>query len=206
MNGIFTDDSTSKSLIAGLQAGEAFAWARTAELYGPLIYTWCERFGVDDSTANDVTQTVLLTVIEKAVNFRKERPSDSFKAWLWTVTRHELLRLVRLRNRDQSLPGEILEQLNATESGEPPNTPDAYQRLVERAMRVVQNSCQPKTWEIFLASIYSRRSAADVAAEFQTSPQNVRKIRSVYLAKLRDLLELTNDADSDDSDGGIDSL
>jgi hypothetical protein len=47
--------STPSSLLEGLRQGDAASWRRLALLYGPLVYGWCRRRGLQAADAQDVT-------------------------------------------------------------------------------------------------------------------------------------------------------
>ncbi len=55
---------TSPTLLAGIKARDQGIWRLLVRLYGPLIYTWCRRSGLQDADAADVAQDVFGTVAE----------------------------------------------------------------------------------------------------------------------------------------------
>src|SRR5439155_1036936 len=79
--------STSSSLLAGLRTQERAAWSRLAKLYGPLVYSWCRRRGLQDSDAADVLQEVFRAVAGKIEDYA-QGPGSTFRGWLWTITRN----------------------------------------------------------------------------------------------------------------------
>src|SRR5437764_23519 len=88
-----TDDASSSSrptLLERLRAGQAGAWERLAELYGQTVYVWCRRAGVSEADAADVSQEVFTAVARTVADFRRERPGDSFRGWLWTITQNKV--------------------------------------------------------------------------------------------------------------------
>src|SRR5262245_4484517 len=82
--------STASSLILGVRQGQADAWHRVARLYAPLVYAWCRRAGLQGPDAEDILQEVFLTVARRASDFRHDRPGDSFRGWLWGITRNKI--------------------------------------------------------------------------------------------------------------------
>ena len=52
--------------------------------YGRKIYAWCRHWGLQESDAQDVTQTVLLDLARQMANF-VYRPTGSFRSWLKTI-------------------------------------------------------------------------------------------------------------------------
>lgn len=95
----FAQDSTSLSLVRRVQNGDAEAWSRFVRLYGPLVYEWCRRFGLQASDSSDVTQEVFRTVNSSIGSFRKQKSGGGFRGWLWTVTRSRFLDHVRRQQK-----------------------------------------------------------------------------------------------------------
>ena len=88
--GVHAEQSVSKTLLERVRADDQGAWTRLADFCAPLVYTWCRRFGVPAEDAADLLQDVLLTVHCKLGTFRRDRPGDTFRGWLWTVTRNKI--------------------------------------------------------------------------------------------------------------------
>ncbi|MFT5095680.1 MAG: RNA polymerase sigma-70 factor (ECF subfamily), partial [Porticoccaceae bacterium] len=61
-------------------------WQRLLQTYGPLVYHWCERTGLNAADSSDVMQDVFLAVSKSIHQFEKTKQSDSFRGWLWTIT------------------------------------------------------------------------------------------------------------------------
>src|SRR5262245_6818045 len=53
------------------------AWNAFVDRYGPQIFAWCRHWGLQDTDAEDVTQTVLLKLAEKLRGFEYD-PSRRF--------------------------------------------------------------------------------------------------------------------------------
>src|SRR5690606_4676990 len=81
---------TSLSLLSGLRARDAEAWRRLVHLYGPLVVSWCRRFGLQPADAEDLTQEVFRVVFNRMGDFRKEGGQGSFRGWLLGITRNKV--------------------------------------------------------------------------------------------------------------------
>src|SRR5262249_47472275 len=95
----YRPDATSPTLVEGLQRGDAGAWERLARLYGPLVYAWCRRAGLQVADAEDVLQDVFVTVAARIGGFRHGGEQATFRGWLWTITRFKLGDWLRKRQR-----------------------------------------------------------------------------------------------------------
>src|SRR5262249_27417635 len=74
------------------------AWREFVEHYGPRVYGWCRKWGLQESDAQDVTQNVLLRLSQKMGQFAYD-PSLSFRAWLKTLTHHAWSDFLQARRR-----------------------------------------------------------------------------------------------------------
>ena len=71
-----------------------------------MVFLWCRQWGLSVHDAADVVQEVWTTVAMHLADFRRERPEDTFRGWLWTITRNKLRdRVRRWRNRACAVGG-----------------------------------------------------------------------------------------------------
>src|SRR5262249_117642 len=63
------------------------AWAEFVDRYGRQIHAWCQRWGLQEADAQDVTQTVLLRLASRLQTFTYD-PTQRFRGWLKTLTHH----------------------------------------------------------------------------------------------------------------------
>ncbi len=112
---------TSPTLLGRLRVNpsDPAAWEQFVRRYAPLIHGWCRRWNLQAADAEEVTQTVLLKLVEKLREFEYD-PARSFRAWLKTLTHHawvDYLQGVKARGRggDDSQVVGLLENLAARE-------------------------------------------------------------------------------------------
>src|SRR5262249_23757624 len=82
--------ATSLSLLERARGRDPVAWERLVSLYRPLVEHWCERANLQDADMADVRQEVFLAVSRKSADVRRERAGDTFRGWLYTITRHKI--------------------------------------------------------------------------------------------------------------------
>ena len=136
--------SISTSLLGRVKAGEGEAWRRLVELYAPLLYEWCRRRGLQAEDAADVAQEVFAAVARNIESFRRDRPGDSFRGWLWTITRSKIRDHFRRFKGQPEAQGGTDAQLRLAEIPEPPS--DASQSCVARRLRQQSWSGGPSSW------------------------------------------------------------
>ena len=67
------------------------------DLYGPAIYGWARRCGLQSDDAAEIVQQVFLVLAVRFDRFRSEQPTDSFRAWLRTITLNKVRDFFRRR-------------------------------------------------------------------------------------------------------------
>jgi len=61
--------ATSSSLLERAKARDPQAWERLVELYGPLVYQWCRRWGISATDSQDVVQELFRAVASGIARF-----------------------------------------------------------------------------------------------------------------------------------------
>ena len=185
-----SDASTSTSLIRRVQADDPIAWERLSIVYGPVVYDWARQHGLQPHDAADVMQDVLQSLTRNVVKFDLNR-GNSFRGWLWTVTRNKVNDRYRSNDRDvQGQGGTVaLRQLN--EMAETPPSADSVSGQSEtsgvyrRALSLLQTDFEPQTWQAFWRTVVDDVKPADVAVELGISKWAVYKARSRVMQRLR---------------------
>jgi RNA polymerase sigma-70 factor, ECF subfamily len=190
---------TSLSLLSRVRANDAQAWQRLSDLYGPLVYHWCRKSGFQAADAADVVQEVFCSVANGISDFQKERPSDTFRGWLWTITRNKVRDRFRGHASQAEAVGGTDAQLRLEELPDPwsDSADDADREigsLFGRALGFVRAEFENRTWEAFWRTTVDGQTTADVATELGVSKDAVRQAKSRVLRRLRD--ELGDPADS----------
>lgn len=182
------NSTVGPSLLERLRTRDSGAWERLARLYGQTVYGWCRRAGVSETDAADVCQDVFTAVARTIADFRRERPGDSFRGWLWTITRNKVRdHWRRLADRAQAAGGttaqEVMRQVpeEATDS-----EVDADGDLYRRALELIRTEFEERTWRAFLMVTMEARLPADVAAELGMTPGAVYIAKSRVLKRLRE--------------------
>ncbi len=179
------EDATSTSLLGRAKAGEGDAWGRLVRLYAPLLYEWCRRSGLQADDAADVAQDVFAAVSRKIESFRRDRPGDSFRGWLWTITRSKINDHFRRLKGQAKARGGSDAQVHLAEIPEPPtdlsvsSAADESNNLERRAIALVRAGVEERTWQAFWRVAVEGEDVAEVAESLGISTQ------AVYDAKYR---------------------
>ncbi len=189
--------STSTSLLMRVKAREPQAWNRLVHLYAPLVYGWCRRAQLQDADAEDVSQEVLAAVASNMAEFRRERPGDTFRGWLWTICRRKMVDHWRLRARHGTARGgsEAQQQLAqlpeddavSLSSGWFPA--DEQLRVVRRALELLREEFEERTWQAFWRMAVLGESAAEIAQDLGMTKHTVRQAKYRVMRRLKLELE-----------------
>ncbi|KKK97867.1 hypothetical protein LCGC14_2648470 [marine sediment metagenome] len=190
--------STSLSLVERMKAREPEAWERFATLYGHIVLSMCRRAGLQPADRADVFQEVALAVARHLAGFRHDRPGDTFRGWLRTITRTKIVDLFRRRGgQPTGLGGSSAQQWI---EGIPDNIEEASGEevaavrqledviLAHEALRLVRCEFEDRTWQAFWRTVVDRISTAVVADQLGMSPGAVRVAKSRVLRRIRDEL------------------
>ena len=185
--------STSRSLIRMLKLKQAHAWHRLAVLYGPVVLHWCRRAGLQQADADDVVQEVFRTVAQRVSDFRHESPGDTFRGWLWTITRNKLGDFIRRQRATTQPVGGTDAQLQMAALPDDDATletvgRDDFGALYRRALDLIRVEFKPATWDSFWRVVVDEQSPADVANELGVSVNAVYVAKSRVLSRLREEL------------------
>src|SRR5947208_2580572 len=178
---------TSLTLLQRLRDNDPEAWRVMVGLYTPLVRHWCAGRGVRGADAEDVAQEVFRAAAAGLKRFRRERPGDSFRAWLRGITRNVLLQHFRRAGRQPQASGgtdalvrlsEIPHDDSAPDEEDPASELDALRR---RALELVRAQVEERTWQAFWLVAVEGQAPADVAARLGVSPTAVRMSKSRVL-------------------------
>jgi RNA polymerase sigma-70 factor (ECF subfamily) len=193
------------SLLVGLRENDTGAWRRMTDLYGPMVYRWCREAGLQAEDADDVRQEVFRAAARGLADFRRDRPGDSFGAWLRVVVRRKLLDYWRARKRQPGGVGgtgaqEILNGYPevAETSSDGKVAPNEAAELLHRALGQIRADFTEKTWQAFWLVTVEGRTPAEAGQELAMTRGAVHIAKCRVLKRFRDefqdLLDLGDDS------------
>jgi RNA polymerase sigma-70 factor (ECF subfamily) len=162
---------TSATLLGRLRqsATDQAAWAEFVHRYGRLIYQWCRRWKLPEPDAEEVTQAVLVRLVEKLRAFNYD-PGRSFRAYLKTLTHYTWIDFLQARKRPDAGSGDtdVADMLSSVEAGEDLAgrlQHEFDQELLEMAMQRVQVRVEAHTWDAFRLTALEGQSGAEAAGK-----------------------------------------
>jgi RNA polymerase sigma-70 factor (ECF subfamily) len=188
------DDSelhTRASLLARLRdAGDHTSWQTFVDVYGPVLYRYARRRGLQDADASDVAQEVLAEVARCIRAFEYQPERGRFRDWLGTVLRRRLARFWERQKRGGGAAGaEVLDDLAAPQR-DAEWTDEFNGHVLRVALERIRPHFEEATWEVFERAWLRSRPAAETAAELGLSIDVVYKAKSRVLKRLEEEVRL----------------
>ncbi len=185
--------STSHSLLSEARKDDPAAWTRLVGLYAPLVAAWCRRWRVADQDMVDILQEVFAAVARSLVRFHKHQSADTFRGWLWTISRNKVRDYYRRKAAEPAAAGGTEAALRLSQVPDPEALLDggdsaddpAFGEVLQRALTAIRGEFHAQTWQAFWRVVVDGRCTADVALELNMNPGAVRVCKSRVLSRLR---------------------
>lgn len=188
------DPSVHTTLLVRLRDRDEQAWRDFDFLYGPLIESWCAGAGVTEDVIHDIRQEVFRAVAQHIASFRRDRTGDTFRGWLWQITRNKIRDHWRLeRRRPQAQGGtefhqRLLHLPDVLLSSLPPTSVAEERGIIHRALQLVRSEVAARTFEAFRLVVIEEVPAPDVAKRLGMTTGAVYVAKSRLLKRIRQLL------------------
>ena len=184
--------STSQSLLRQLHVNDPEAWDRLLILYAPLVWHWCRKMDLPPQEIADIFQEVFQAVAVHFHAFRRDRPGDTFRGWLRTITKNKVRDHFRMRQREPQGAGGAKAGAWWSQVPDPSGRVDhecddqeTDQPLFRRALELIQGNFEESTWRAFWYVVVDGRSPQDVAQELAMSAGAIRVAKCRVLHRLR---------------------
>lgn len=181
---------TRASLIQQAQAMDNdAAWQELVAIYQPVVYRMARRGGLTHEAAEDVIQTVWLSISKALPGWEHREDGPRFRNWLGKVTRNAVINVLTRARPDRASGSSSMTSLlqNIPESESVAQTFERESRLelIRYASGLVRNEFSEKTWDIFLATCNTGLSSEEVARQQACSISSVYVSRCRVIARLR---------------------
>jgi RNA polymerase sigma factor (sigma-70 family) len=175
--------NTSASLLVRIRdPQDATAWSVFVKTYTPLLRRYCQRKGLQDADAADITQDVFLKVSQAIRSFEYAPQLGKFRNWLGVLTRNAIH---DYQTRAGRLPKGALLGQEPSDVAEPEWFEDFTSHILEVALEAIRPEFSPETWSSFEAAWIRNEAPGDVAKRLEIA------VHAVYVNKSRVLKRLT---------------
>ena len=175
------------------------AWAEFVGLYGPLVYGYLRKQGLQDADAADLSQEVLAAVARGIGRLEYDPQRGAFRNWLFTVVRRKAANWRRARTsrpevRNDPEAERLLEGCPAPEAGEAEWQAEWRQRLFAWACEQVRRDVTAVTWQAFWKTAIEDQPGKQVADDLGLTVAAVYGARRRVLARLKELIDAAREA------------
>jgi RNA polymerase sigma-70 factor (ECF subfamily) len=169
------------------------AWREFVRLYGPVVYGYARKQGLQDGDAADLCQEVFCAIAAVVERWEYDPSRGAFRNWLFTVVRRKLIdwRAAlgnRIRGSGDSAIQQLLEQRPSSE-GRAQWEAEWEQSLFTWASEQVRREVADSTWQAFWRTAVEGQPGKQVAAGLGLSVAAVYHARSRILARLKELVQ-----------------
>ena len=170
------------------------SWQEFFELYWKLVYSLAVQAGLNDSEAEEVVQTTMISISRRIKTFKYDRKAGTFRQWICRQAWWKINDQLRRRQREQARFGGKREPIvDGTQTGTGtvariPDRRDSFEMFVEEdwhqaiqrlALSRVRAAVKPKHFQMFDLYVMKKWPIRDVARLLQVNPAQI------YLAKSR---------------------
>ena len=187
--------ATRLSLLVQIRDGaNRAAWQEFVKLYGPVIYGFARKRGLQDADAADVMQDVLRSVSAAIGRLDYDRSAGTFRGWLFTITRNKIFNFLSARRIRPQGSGDTTTNRLLESHPNPGDDSDAWEseyqrRVATMAMDRVKGEFQDNTWRAFWLTAVDGVSAVEVSRQVGMSPGAIYVAKSRVLARLKQAVE-----------------
>ncbi len=186
---------TRASLLVQIRdAANQGAWHEFIRLYGPIVYGFARKRGLQDADAADLMQDVMRSVASTISRLDYDRNRGTFRGWLFTVTRNKVFNFLSARRaRPIGSGGTTVNRLLETHpdgsDGSEVWEAEYQRRLAAIAMERVRGEFQESTWRAFWLTAVDGLPVAEATKQLGLSPGAVYVAKSRVLARLKEEVE-----------------
>ena len=188
-------NETRQSLLLRAQTGETNAWKDLTDLYRPLILGWLNHQGVPAGDREDLSQEVLLSVVQHLPGFQHSGHRGAFRCWLRTIVCSRTTDYWRAIDAGTQARGgsgatAALQQIADPVSAMNKQWDEEHDRYVLQCLLdLVEEEFEPTTLRAF------RRLALDGASGAEAAQELGLSVAAVYVAKSRVLARIRQEAE-----------
>jgi RNA polymerase sigma-70 factor (ECF subfamily) len=171
------------------------AWTRFFSRYEKIVRNWCHKCGLQEADAEDVTQKIMLILLDEMPEFVYDQTKGRFRDWLRLVTRHACYRFLEWDESRKYRP--ILDDVQARDDLDRSLEHQARIDVLHAALEEVQRRVSPRDWMIFRRLSFEGRSGGELACELGMTVAAVFKAASRVRKRVVEQVREFGGSDSD---------
>jgi RNA polymerase sigma-70 factor (ECF subfamily) len=170
--------------------GDERSWIEFHAIYRPLIFAYLRKLGLDEHSAEDVTQEVFQRLMVILPKFKLDRQRGRFRTYLWRLTYNTLVARARRKKARERAEQEWVLRFSEVDESRRRELKGIFElehrrRIFEVVLPKARARASETAWACFEGRLVRRRPAAEVAAELGIAAKNVYVHASRVLQDVR---------------------
>lgn len=169
----------------------AVRWEGFLLVYSPLLRFWIRRKLVNPQAEDDILQECMHSIVSGISQFERDPAKGTFRGWLKIIVQRRVADHFRSEPLERPSPQAVFTATPIPDQKEPQDLEaeqQALQDLKIRAMELIRQSTNEKTWEMFWLTTIEGVPTSFVAHQFQVTQDAVRVARSRVKNRIKELL------------------
>lgn len=166
-------------------------WEDFLLVYSPLLRFWIRRKSVNPHAEDDILQECMHSIVTGIPQFERDAAKGTFRGCLKTIVQRRVADHFRNQPNERSSPQALLAAIPIPDQKDPEDLEaeqQAFQKLKTRAMELIRQSTNQKTWQMFWLTSIEGVPTSVVAHQFQVTPDAVRVARFRVKQRIKELL------------------
>lgn len=182
-------DYTHASLLSRVRnPADHAAWLEFERCYRDLLVRYCRARGLQPADADDVTQTILITLARRLRDFEYDPQRGRFRDYLGRIVRHAVYAHASRRGAlPDGLPSGLLATLPADDTQDAAWEREWVSHHYRRAMATLRATFEPRSVEVF-DQLLAGATIETVAQAYELSTQAVHKIKQRIRDRLQEVI------------------
>jgi RNA polymerase sigma-70 factor (ECF subfamily) len=167
------------------------AWRQFVELYGPLVYHFGRKRGLQDADAADLVQIVFQAIASQIDELEYDPRRGTFRGWLYAVVRNQMSKLLARNRRaieHAEGGGDRLQEVADQDTDEQLWQKEYELRLFRWGIEQIQNEFEPTSWQAFWLTAVEGRSAKEAGEALGMSVGAIYTAKSRVLSRLKSVV------------------
>ena len=180
---------TNPSLILRMRdVGDGASWQDFLAIYQPVVFRMARLRGLQDADAQDVMQTVFVSIARSIAGWTGGADQPPFRAWLTTIARNAITKALARRPRDAAAGStsivDLLENHPQRDVTADEIAAETRHEMVRWACEQIRLEFSEEIWRIFWKTSVDGVPIAEIARQMERSPG------SIYVARFRVITRL----------------
>jgi RNA polymerase sigma-70 factor (family 1) len=159
-------NSSDQELVVSLHDGNVEAFDLIFKKYSTRLYSFAFKYLKSKSDTEELVQNVFVKIWENRSTLKQE---SSLKAYLFTISYHDICKCFRSRMYAEKLKSQII---NSNRISFNPNDQFDYQSVLEQIDKII-DKMPARQKEVFVKSRKDGKSSREIAAELNLAPGTV---------------------------------